>query len=148
MIPKSFYKTHDLFKFHNKNVVYMAYVGKYNDKQVYKYGVSSNVYNREYLQHRKQFEEFTMCWIKTTANMTQAEDLFEKELKIRDLHLTMTINNKKQTELFSPSDDYSFDYLQRLFGRITRHVDKDIIQEVKRLKKEVKTLKANKYISK
>lgn len=142
-VPKSFYLKNDLFRYHNKNVVYLAYVGKYNDRDVFKYGVSTNVYNREYLQHRKQFDEFQMCWIKKTCNMAQAEDLFEKELKIRNLHLTMAINSKRQTELFSPTDDYSFEYLKRLFGRISRHVDKEVKGEVPRT---AKPSNVNKYV--
>lgn len=139
-IPKSFYKTNDLFKFHNKNVVYLAYVGKHNNKDIFKYGVSCNIYQREYTQHRKQFTDFQMCWIKRTCNMARAEDLFEKELKIRDLHRTMVIKNKRQTELFSPSDEYSYEFLKRLFARISNHVDKDITEPVRRLKKEIKAL--------
>lgn len=140
---KSFYQTHDLYKYHNKNVVYLAYVGKYDNKKLYKYGVSSNIYQREYMQHRKQFEEFEMCWIKQTSNMAQAEDLFEKELKIRNIHETRVIKNKKQTELFAPNKIYSYDYLQRLFSRITNHVNKESNDKILMLKKEIKTLKSN-----
>ena len=136
--PKSFYKTHDLYKFANKNVVYIAYVGKYNEKPVYKYGISSNIYQREYQQHRKNFDEFTMCWIKKTCNMAQAEDMFEKELKIRNLHTTMTINRKRQTELFVPTEEYPYEYLKRLFNRLTKHADKDLLSEIAELKRQLK----------
>jgi hypothetical protein len=146
---KSFYKNNAIYKLHNKNVVYLAYVGEYNKEPIYKYGVTSNVYHRDYDQHRKQFEAFQMCWVKKTYNMTQAEALFEKELKIRNLHKSLVIKNKRQTELFTVTPEYSFEYLQRLFAKISRHSDKDILDEIKQLKTqlrlknaEIKALKA------
>lgn len=138
MLHKNFYKTHDLYKFHKQNVLYLAYVGKIDTRHHYKYGISTNVFQREYDQHRKTFEEFQMCLIKKTHNMHQAEEMLEKELKIRNLHTQKTILGKKQTELFVVNDDYDYMYIQRLVNRIVRHVDKEITDEVKRLKNEIR----------
>ena len=95
-----FYKKNDLYKFNNKNVVYIADVGKYNNEHIYKYGISGKIFEREYNAHRKNFENFDMRVIKITDNKDVIEDLFEKELMIRNLHRSLVINDKKQTELF------------------------------------------------
>lgn len=142
LLHKNFYKTNDLFKFHRRNVLYVAYVGQYDTHHYYKYGISSNIFQREYEQHRKNFEEFQMCLVKKTHNMHQAEELLEKELKIRKMHTHKSILGKRQTELFVLNDDYDYKYVERLINRIVRHVDKEIIDEIKGLKKELK-LKEN-----
>ena len=134
-------KPMELFKFHNKNVVYLAYVGKYEDKDTYKYGVTSNIYQRVLCQHVKQFDTFDLCWVKPTYNTLQAEDLFEKELKFHGLHKSIPIKNKRQTELFQTTDAFTYKKVQRLYSRISTHVDKDIFttnmkQSMKQSKKQ------------
>lgn len=116
----SFYKENDLYKFDNKNVIYVAYVGRYNKEEIFKYGISSKIFKREYLQHRNNFTKFDMITVKITDNKDVVEELFEKELLIRDLHRKITINNKKQTELFTVNKDYSYEYINRLLTRIIR----------------------------
>lgn len=136
-----FYIKNDYYKFHDKNVVYIAYIGKIGRKETYKYGVTKNLFKREYEQHRKTFNKFEMCHVKPTYNIYQAEDLLEKELKLRNMHTTMRINGKLQTELFTVNEDFDLDYIKRLVNRLSKHVDKDIHAEISALKKEIKTLK-------
>lgn len=139
---QSFYKTNDAFKYSKQNVVYVAYVGKYNDQDHFKYGISTNIYQREYEQHRKNFEHFEMCLIKKAYNMHQAEDYLEKELKLRDLHRQLIIKNKKQTELFVTTDEYDYDFIRKLVNRVVRHADKEILEDIRTLKKKIKSLEA------
>lgn len=143
----SFYLKNDLMKFHRQNVLYVAYIGKYNNQEYYKYGISTNIYQREYEQHRKTFETFEMQFIKKTYNMHQVEDMLEKELKIRNLHATLTFKKrgakattapKRQTELFVTNNVYDLKYIRRLINRIVNYYDRDIIQEMKKLKTEIK----------
>jgi|UniRef100_A0A6C0BGT1 hypothetical protein len=138
----SFYKTNDAFKFARQNVVYVAYVGKYNNQDYFKYGVSTNIFQREYEQHRKNFDHFEMCLVKKAYNMYQAEDYLEKELKLRNLHRHLEIRDKKQTELFVISEEYDYDYVRKLVNRVIRYADKEILYEMNILKKHIKTLEA------
>lgn len=97
----TFYKQGNLLTHvHNKNVIYIAYVGKYNGKYTFKYGKSTDVFQREMSSHRKNFEIFDMLYVHKTEMKDQVETMFEKELLIRNLHTTMVINNKRQIELF------------------------------------------------
>jgi len=116
-----FYKKNDLYKFNNKNVIYIADVGRYKDEHIYKYGISGKIFEREYNAHRKNFDHFDMKVIKITDNKDVIEELFEKELMIRNIHRTLTINNKKQTELFTVNENYSFDYLNKLLCRLIKN---------------------------
>lgn len=142
-----FYKKNDLYKFNNKNVVYIADVGKYKNEHIYKYGISGKIFEREYNAHRKNFDNFDMKVIKITDNKDIIEDLFEKELMIRNLHRSIIINNKKQTELFTINENYSFDYLNKLLCRLIKNnpsyeVSK-YIKKISVLKKEILILKNN-----
>lgn len=128
----------DIYKYANQNVVYLAYVGKYHNQDIYKYGISSNIHNRVYLQHMKQFEHFELRWVKQSFNNSQAESLFEKELKVKGIHTELVINNKKQTELFFTNPDYSFEDIKSLYNKVTNYADKDILQEISSLKKQIK----------
>ena len=142
-----FYKKNDLYKFNNKNVIYIADVGKYNGEQIYKYGISGKIFEREYNAHRKNFDHFDMKIIKVTDNKDIIEDLFEKELMIRNLHKSLVINNKKQTELFTINENYSFDYLNKLLCRLIKNNPSfeasKYIKKITLLKKEISILKNN-----
>ncbi len=122
----AFYKTNFYYKFHEKNVMYIAYVGKIERQDIYKYGITRNLFKREYEQHRKTFNTFEMVHVKPTFHMAQAEDLFEMELKLRNLHRKLEFGGKQQIELFTLDDNYDIDYIKRLVNRISAHVDKDI----------------------
>jgi hypothetical protein len=74
--------------------------------------------------------------------MYQAEDYLEKELKLRNIHRQLEIRDKKQTELFVINDEYDYDYVRRLVNRVIRHADKEILSEMRILKKHIKTLEA------
>jgi hypothetical protein len=132
---KSFYRKNDITKFDNKNVLYVAYVGMHKNQELYKYGKSVSIYEREYLKHRKSFNVFEMRYIKITDNKDIIEKLFEKELKIRNLHTSLLIKNKKQTELFSLSTDYTYKYMIRMLNRLIKN---NPSHEVKELQDKLK----------
>jgi hypothetical protein len=132
----SFYNTHTLGKFDNKNVVYLAYVGRYNDLDIFKYGKSSNVYQREMTSHRKHFDTFEMYNIYLTNHKDHVETQLEKELKLRNMHLELVINNKKQTELFCTTPAFDIHAVDRIV--------RDIIQEFALSEAETRALEIEK----
>lgn len=148
--PATFYKYNDLYKFNNKNVVYIADVGKYNGEHIYKYGISGKVFEREYNAHRKNFEHFDMKIIKITDNKDIIEELFEKELLIRNMHRSLVINNKKQTELFTINENYSFIYFQKLLNRLIKNNPSYEVSKYKKkiikLEKQIAQLKNERLI--
>lgn len=130
-----FYEKNDITKYDYKNVLYIAYVGKYDNKKIYKYGKSCNIYEREYMKHRKTFEKFKMCYIKISDNKDIIETLFEKELKIRNIHTNLKINKRNQTELFYVNKKYSLKYIINLLNRLAANNE---TAEIKRLKAKLK----------
>ena len=125
----AFYKKNFYYKLHEKSVMYIAYVGQVERQDMYKYGITRNLFKREYEQHRKTFDTFEMLHVKPTYNMALAEDIFEKELKLRNLHRKHKIGGKQQIELFTLDDDYDIDYIKRLVNRISTHVDREIYSD-------------------
>ena len=138
MVVPSFYKEHDIYKYDNKNVIYIAYVGKYNKEQIFKYGKSAKVFKREYFNHRKTFDTFEMVSIKITDNKDVVEELFENELLVRNIHRKLVINSTRQTELFAIDNQYSFEYIQKLLHRIIKD---NPSHEVALLQKKIDKLK-------
>ena len=131
----NFYRNAALFKHDYKNVVYIAHVGKYKNQDLFKYGKSTDVYQREYNAHRLNFESFNMLHIANTNYKDIVETTFERELKIRDVHVSLEIKNKRQTELFITNDTYSFDYFKCLLSDIIDHFD-ILDSEMRKLKME------------
>lgn len=105
-----------------KNVVYIAYVGQYNSKHVFKYGKSTNIYQRE-ATHKKTFEYFDLMYIHETDMKDQVEQIFEKELMSQDLHTSMVICDKKQTELFQLETKEHVEEVNALLTKIVEEAD-------------------------
>lgn len=146
--PHHFYKKVPLYKYDNKNVIYIAYVGEYKNEPIYKYGKSTKLFEREFRAHRKNFEQFEMRHVHITDNKDVIEEMFEKELLIRNIHRTLVINDKKQTELFTTTEDYSLEYLIRLLKTmIKKNPSFEVAQcqaTIQKLKHELAVLKAAK----
>lgn len=134
----NFYKDNDLYKYNNKNVVYIAYVGEINKEHIYKYGISGKIFEREFNAHRKNFDQFEMKTIKITDNKDIVEDIFEKEMLIRNIHRSLIINSKRQTELFTINKYYSFDYILRLLNRIIKDNPSSEIIKYKKIIEKLK----------
>lgn len=142
----NFYNENLLYKYDNKNVIYIAYVGYINNEQTYKFGISSQLYEREYNAHRNNFDIFDMKLVKITDNKDIIEDLFKKELKIRNLHRIHTINTKRQTELFVTTPEYNFNKIIRLLLNVIKDnpsYEVAMLQEqIKKLKLQLKMIKS------
>lgn len=119
----SFYKKSNLFRYDNQNVVYIAHVGVHQGNDLFKYGMSTDVFQREYLAHRANFKQFNMTYIGETNYKDKVETVFEKELKIRNVHKVLEINNKKQTELFITNDYYDYMFFETLMKDIIEYYD-------------------------
>ncbi len=114
----SIYLNQNITNFDDKNVVYIGYVGKYNNELIYKYGISSRIFSRDYNEHRKTFDAFELIYLKETDNNYKIETLFEKELKCRNLHRKLSFKNKNQTELFTIMPDNDIDKLTNMLDKL------------------------------
>lgn len=141
LLSRSFYSKTPLFKVDKKNVLYIAYIGRYNDLDTYKYGKSTNVYNREMLSHRQSFPTFEMKQIYTTNFKDQVEVMLGQELKIRNIHRELLIKDKKHIELFQTTDEYTLPYILDMTEEIIRHTE---CQEREDKKLELERLRVEK----
>ena len=106
---KEFYNMTNITKFLQSNVVYLGVIGLCNGILV-KFGKSSRVIDREYLEHKKTFgEQFKIIHIEITDNNDAVENIFKKILKTRNLITEHTFNGKVQKELFTTKDDFTID---------------------------------------
>lgn len=121
LLSRTFYAKNPLFKVDKKNVLYIAYIGKYNDVDTYKYGKSTNVYNREMLSHRQSFPLFEMKHIYPTNLNDQVEVMLGQELKIRNIHKELVIKDKKHIELFQTTEEYTLPYILGLTEEIIKY---------------------------
>ncbi|AVL94396.1 putative Bro-N domain-containing protein [Moumouvirus australiensis] len=113
-----FYDDNAISDFFNKNAMYIAYVGIYNGEHLFKFGLTRNIFNRDYKQHRKSFEKFKIVFIGETDNSEKVESLFKQELCVRYLDRQHIIKNKSQTELFTVTTKYTHEYFIDLMKKL------------------------------
>lgn len=148
----------------NKNVIYIAYVGKYNNMDTYKYGKSYDVYTRV-STHKKNFQTFDLRNIYHTNFKDQVETILEQELKLLNIHKSLIINSKNQTELFNTTEIYTINFVNKLVKDIISDIEctdslraKLMIEQLRyeklKLRKEIKEMDykiqciKNKFITK
>jgi prophage antirepressor-like protein len=128
---KSLYTDKMITDYEKKNVVYIAYVGNYNNEEIFKYGISGDIFNREYKQHRKLFDKFEMILIEETDNNATIETMFGKNLKILNLHRQLTVNNKNQTELFTTTQQYPIGKILKMINELIKNNELKAITDAK-----------------
>jgi prophage antirepressor-like protein len=69
---KLFYDETAISTFYNLAVVYIAYIGQIKSEHTFKYGLSRQIFERDYEQHRKYFSTFDVVFIGQTDNCEQA----------------------------------------------------------------------------
>lgn len=91
-------------------ILYVGEVGKvtlcnhatknFDQGTLYKYGITTNAYQRIVYSHMKNFEYFDVKFIKEAVNHKQAERLLGYELRKHGKHVTMELNGHRHRELF------------------------------------------------
>jgi hypothetical protein len=105
-------------KLDNENVIYIAYIGRINDKHTFKFGISSRVFERDLLEHRKSFDQFKLIYVKECNNNKKVELLLKKCLKLRNIYINIKINNKHQTELFVINSNHGIIEIKNILDKI------------------------------
>lgn len=78
-IPK-FDDSNMISNYDNKNVLYIGYIGKYDDEPLYKFGKSSNIYARDYASNKKTLNLFDIVYIAVCDNKDEVEQKFKKRI--------------------------------------------------------------------
>jgi phage anti-repressor protein len=66
-----FWNENQINKFDNKNVLYLALIGIFNNERIYKFGKTEQIYTRECKQHQKFFITFKMRFVIECDNMSR-----------------------------------------------------------------------------
>ena len=113
-VPKSIYLNKNISEYYNKNVIYIAYVGRENGYDVYKIGISDRMFERDYNEHRQTFgDEFQLILLEECDNNKKIEDMILKDLKIRNIWLSTYISKsgKSQKECFIATNEYTIEFI-------------------------------------
>lgn len=106
----SFYKIDDVMKYDKKKVLYIAAVGKYKGKRLFKCGITDNIYTRDYEQHRKTFgQQFKIIFVSITENNVDIERIVKKTSNLLKLNVKLLFNYKLRTELFVIDGDFTIE---------------------------------------
>jgi hypothetical protein len=137
-INELFWNENSISDFNNKNVVYLAFIGYINGIAYYKYGVTKQIYTREFVQHKKTFDTFIMIHIELCDNMIFVENEFKYQLKSKDLLKSQEINGRKHIELFitNPQNNIKkiIQILKDLVIKYPLEIIKNSNDEIKKLK--------------
>lgn len=68
-------------------------------KELYKYGVTTNVHRRLIVEHKKKFKYFDIKILRESHRYREVESIITKELKIRKLLLNLARDNRLQREI-------------------------------------------------
>ncbi|AGC02442.1 BRO-N domain containing protein [Acanthamoeba polyphaga moumouvirus] len=92
-LNKSFYDDNMLSDYQNIPAIYLAYIGKYNNKHILKYGKSNDFVTRDLEQHRTMYKKFNVIKIWETM----ANDKVESKIKTNFASKNMsTVLSKKE----------------------------------------------------
>src|SRR5439155_23466440 len=82
---KPFYSENMLINYSNKNVIYIGYIGIYNNEHIFKFGKTCNIYNREFKKHKYTYNKFDIIFIIECQNNEYVEKRFKEELKVKNI---------------------------------------------------------------
>ena len=139
----NFFKNNNLTEFNDKNVIYLGYIGKHNEGFLFKYGKTNRIFERN-KEHQSNFNKFELVSVQTTDNNDKIEKLFEKELIMKNKHLTKKIKNKIHKELFfleniNEIDDYVC-MLKEIIDNNKLPIVQELEEEIKKKDEEINKL--------
>jgi methyl-accepting chemotaxis protein len=145
------YEIEELSKYYDYKVFYIFYIGFINNKHVFKYGITSNIYKR-FRQHRNDFEEYDNniypIYVAKCENNREIESAFGDEmidagLKLDGREFKSFKGNK--TELTTISNVYNIEFLVEKANFLIKNIKSRAMLErdVKEKDKEIKDLKEN-----
>jgi len=115
---KNIYNENMLLNYDKKNCVYIAYIGIHSNEPLYKFGMTSDIYRRQFKEHENTFDQFELIYVKETDNKEIVEEKFKKELQCKHLLRHLKIKNKSQVELFTITNIHNLDMIKEYMDNI------------------------------
>ncbi len=131
LLETNFWNDNNILEYNDKNVIYIGYIGIHNNEQLFKFGISEQIYVREFEQHRKTFDIFKMVNIEICDNKRYVESAFKKQLSSLGLLRKQEFNSKNQTELFTITPQYELDKIINLLRECIEQNPLPIVKELK-----------------
>lgn len=138
---KDFYDDHLITDYHNKRVIYLAYIGYYDGEYLCKYGISTDFPRRELNEHRKIFDQFKVVTVIECENPEQIESNFKTELIARNMSRNREFKGKIRKELLALNAVNGIEMMTNLLDRLVGNNTKDN-SEIELLKSIIKRLES------
>jgi hypothetical protein len=128
----------NLLFYDKKNVVYIGVIGIYEGGYLCKFGMSGDVFRRDYIDHRTTFgNQFKMILIEQTDNNTEVEKYFKKFIASKNLNIKLLFDKKIRTELFVTNENFS---VEDAIDLMTKLVKKHPLETIKILDEKIQKL--------
>lgn len=110
-----YYKT--LSSYYMKDVLYIAYIGKYYGEHLFKYGISNKSFKQDHKKYSDRLDEFEIVMIEECDACDRARLLFETHLEDHGFRRRKTLCGYSYTKLFTISTKYSHEYISNIMRR-------------------------------
>lgn len=99
-----------------KNIIYVANFGIFDNIQLYKFGVASNIYQIE-------LDSTKINYIYESDYNFIILSVFKKELKNRNIYRKIMVDNIPQNNLFEINNQYDLENIISILDKIARDID-------------------------
>lgn len=131
----SIYESTDLHKFINKPTFYLGYIGKHEGKKLVKFGISQNIYKRDFKEHKKKFPMFELKYLRVTDNNKNIELLFKESMDVKGIYdKTYDYGIFTSKELIILNETYTFEKIIEIANEL---IDKNPSQMAKESKNQI-----------
>ena len=129
---ESIYNSVNVLEFDNKNVFYIGYIGRHDGIDLYKYGISKNVFKRHFYQHKNNFETFQPIFIREATNSSDIETMFKREIKARNLDVEIKANEEKtHIEIFTTDMHNNIESIMNIANNVIDSHPLKIVNDLK-----------------
>jgi prophage antirepressor-like protein/ribosomal protein L7/L12 len=125
-----FYDSSTFSEYDKVAVLYIGYIGFHGKEHLFKFGLSRDMFRRDYKEHRKRIGRFKVVFIGKCDNCEAVEELFKKELRLRNVDREKIILEHKQTELFTVTTNHGYQYFIDLMQQLINEHPLPAIREM------------------
>jgi len=137
----SFHSTDYISNYMGLNTTYLGIIGLYDNKILGKFGMSGDIYNREFRDHKQTFgDSFKIIYILHTDNNKVVEDIFKKTILAKKLNVELEFNGKLRKELFLMDEKFNIDEAKKFMQEIS---EKNPLPGIKERDNKIKELEYN-----
>lgn len=139
---KSIFNHTQICDYINKNILYISYIGVYNNEQLFKFGWTTRAIERLTKEHPKTYDKFEVMYITECNNYAKVEQYFKGFLESRKVYRVQTINNNKQIELFSVNDKFTLETAKQKLDELIEEYKLEVEKDNDNLNEKVKSLQS------